>query len=791
MCKKSIRLSLYRSVLLGFLWPVPLLGLPVGFGYNQGANPYGEIGTPHFWVYHHTKAPHEGAMVANAMEAAKPFLDLWLGKKRTHKLPVVLSAKSSNASFANFVTDAIELQTLARGGRDLFWHELVHETMYRHFDSIFGTAGKVLYLPWSPAWFIEGLAEALTMSVGSDVIAATERYHARTGRWPTYDKLFNLYGNPDFFAEGYATSGAYLTWILRRGLNKDPRFLRRLLRRLTAYSSPKYYPWSLNPFSDFMPMREALRKGLGEGGRSLYATYQKEATAFWQGHTRASLMLAQPGRKKLSAWLPQFGKAPDGLQHLVSVAGRSRQQVRGVTFDASTGWWMRGDEVFETVDRRFASAHFIHREGLQVYVDDETDSFTGEKSQHLVLYDPEADSYDRWVDIEGRVQALFETVERVYWVEQKYEATRICYLPKTELEEPGSTLRLDVKCSVELRLPHHLDVLGFRYKYYPGIAVSPRASQDIPLVSELIFMDREETLHGDRFKMMVFEPSSGNLSRLNYTGGGLPTSMAVFDRHSWLLVRSATHQLLKKLDRFGACEREVILDDPVEAVQQVDHQTIALTMKAPRGYAVRRLDPQRLEGRACRTSARPTSPLLWAMGQGQLTGLRAAVKAADLWTLTQDVNQDKLVFAQERLLQIGAGLDTAKGPVGGFPAATATQTKPRAWRARPLFFFPWIGADDALGSQFGLLSVPLMDHMQNETLRASVLVGVKSRYPSTEVTLNSTRYGPTWEVSAFRRQLWTGYCQREGSTQEQGSYMDDLGTRVQATLPFFGENSGL
>lgn len=768
--------------------------MPIGFGYNQGEREYLELKTPHFYVYHHQQTPHEGAMVANALEAAKPVLDAWIGKTRQEPLPVVLSATSSNASFANFVTDALEIQTHGRGGRDLFWHEQTHETMYRYFDTIFGTAGAAVYLPWTPAWFIEGLAEALTMSLGSDVIASVERSHARTGHWPSYDRLFSIYGtqNSAFFEEGYATSGAFVSWMLKRGLKKNPDFLKHLLKRLEKYSGPKYYLWSFNPVSSFMPMKEALQKSLGRSGRSFYKLYQKEATAFWKGHKRAPLVLNLPGKRRRTLGQPLFVRNTEGLQYLAAIKGRSQTQVIQADFDQRTGWWQNSEDLLESISQRFSSAFFIYRDGLQLFVSHSVDRYSAEQTYTLIQRDPESGVTRELVDLKGRIKGLFETVERIYWVEEKFERTRVCYIPKSSLGQSQKVSRLDVVCPVQSSLPKHLELLGFRYKLYPGIAVQPKSSDDESLVSELFMVEREETLHGDRSRILIFDPTSDRLTRLNYNGGGVPRAAAVYDKYSWVLVRTLNRQMLKKLDRFGFCSREVPLADQVENVHRLDKSHLALTMKNAQGYTVRKVRLSSLMGRECQPSTTPSSPLMWAMGKERLVSLADALHNIDLWKVEKDQLQSRVALNQQKVLGISASLDRAQGPVGNFPAVKPGSSKPRVWRARPLFYFPWIGADDAQGTQFGLISVPLMDHLQNETVRGTALFGLKSKFPSTEIALVSHRFWPTWETSVFKRQVWDGNCRLPSNeNQVWSSYFDDTGAQVNLKLPFFGDRSGV
>jgi hypothetical protein len=85
--------------------------LPIGFGINQGHLRYDEITSDHFYVYLDHRTPAEGALTLNALEAARPHLELWLGQHRPDPLPVILSAQTTNASFANPITDALEIQS--------------------------------------------------------------------------------------------------------------------------------------------------------------------------------------------------------------------------------------------------------------------------------------------------------------------------------------------------------------------------------------------------------------------------------------------------------------------------------------------------------------------------------------------------------------------------------------------------------------------------------------------------------------------------------------------------------
>ena len=204
------------AVVLCFLWQSQqALSLPIGFGYNQGQLKFMELKSDNFIIYFDQRAPRDAKVALRALEAAKPSMERWFEVQRTSPLIVNMSAASENASFANFITDSIELQTMGQGGRDLAWHEYTHSTMYRHLDNIFGPAGSIIHLPWMDAWFLEGLAEALSVSVGSDEQAGVERFQALTSSWPSWDRIHSLYTGGPFSYRGYATSGAFVAWIFR------------------------------------------------------------------------------------------------------------------------------------------------------------------------------------------------------------------------------------------------------------------------------------------------------------------------------------------------------------------------------------------------------------------------------------------------------------------------------------------------------------------------------------------------------------------------------------------------
>ena len=102
--------------------------MPINFGFTQGDMEYKEMTSPEFRVYFDSRVPEEGAMAMQSLTTVKPLMEKWMGPSRDldDPLRVVMSNVSTNASFANFIYDAIELQTPYQNIRDLAWHEYAH-----------------------------------------------------------------------------------------------------------------------------------------------------------------------------------------------------------------------------------------------------------------------------------------------------------------------------------------------------------------------------------------------------------------------------------------------------------------------------------------------------------------------------------------------------------------------------------------------------------------------------------------------------------------------------------------
>ena len=734
---------------------LPASALPIGFGRGQGDLDYEEIKTPHFYLYHDKRATREARAIIEALEAGRPKLEQWLGVNRESPLPVIVSAVTANPSFANFIVDAVELQTMGRGGRDLAWHEYTHSTMYRHLDNVFGPAGSIVHLPWMPAWWIEGLAETMSVSGGSDQQYGIERYFALNGGWPSYDKLHSLYDGNRFTTIGYAISGGLVSYIIRTyGAEKLPA----MLKSFYEYSMPWWWPWSFVPFNSFMPMDEALREYTGKIGSELYEEYKKSATQYWK--TQNQLVNFGPEEAPAIDTAP-----PPAPSSALALPGQS------VNFNAATPMQNRnknlyflnrdGDRVFEAEvvwegDRvktwkehqslpEGAMVPRAVRDDFQIYMTGEWDD---EHNPVRSIWLKKGDEKRLLVKRKAYVSQIFLSRDKLIWMEEFIEQQRLCWVPRasvlaTDKGRPKSA----VHCSLKPTFPRAMQFLGARAE----------ANGD---VAEIWLSQSEETKFGDRFKILRWQADTDTTSYLPISGFGKPLAMAFSAEGPWLALADRSYHFLRRIDPAGACVEERDLAVMVEGLHQSESDKLALIFWSEKGTQMLRFSPRSLPTRPCRLHDQPTSPLQVGLRSADLSA-GDVFKQNDPWQVRSDT-------------QIKADLTLiANAPLLGEAEAAALPSPPAAWRPRPVFAFPWIGVD-AKGYQIGSLSVPLMDHLQNETLTLSALYGVESRFPNIELTLGSNRWETGLSLSVFRRQTWNGVLRNESY------YFDEKGFEVNA-----------
>lgn len=715
--------------------------LPIGFGKNQGPVEYSEIKSNHFYIYHDARTPGEGAMMLNALEAVRVPMERWFQTSRKRPLPVIMSAISENASFANFISDAVELQTLGQGTRELAWHEYVHSTMYRKLDNILGPAGSLIHLPWMPAWYLEGLAEALSASVGSDAIAGIERYQALTGDWPTYARLHSLYSKEGFAGRGYATSGALTSYLLRKA---GPETLPVMLDQFYSYSMPWWWPWAMVPFNGFLPMDKVLENHVGMNGTSLYESYKKAAKEHWE-RSEGVFLIRQSGQRRLFSSVYGMKSVGETILHL----NRTDDvlQETALAFDQTTGWAQALNKVTE-IDDDYGSFTRVNNGKIQAGVKYH-EKHAGDESTIRILFKDKGRK-TRLIERPAVVTAMTASADRLYWTEYAQARSGFC---STGL---GSNSKSE--CHLTAETPSNLRIIGERY--------------NAGALAEIWLSESTEKLTGTLTTLHILDVKKKTLKKNVYQTRAVVRQAAFAGNDTWLFTSEHRNRLLRKLNPDFSCAGMLTFKDHVISAFGLSDGHLVLALYAGDNFNVKRLNDAEMKTAACSRETAPTSPMQYAVSRPNVD-LKTAFAATDIWSTNEDATEPLSRLAAEK------PLNEAVQPNTG----SETTSNPAEWRPRPLFLFPWIGADDALGPQIGVVSVPLMDHMQNETVRATFLYGAYSRFPYQEVALTSTRYTPTVSLTAYRAQTYNGLF-RNASGGTVSSYLDEKGVRLESDTDF-------
>ncbi len=661
-----------------------IFALPIGFSHHQNGISYDELVSSHYRVYYDQRMQDEGRYILSSLELAKPHLQNWLGVARDKPLPVVVSSISSNASFANFITDVVELQTQGGADRTLFWHELTHATMYLHFYNFLGPAGSLIHLPWVPAWFIEGLAEALTASTGSDIQIGMERYHALSGNWPSYDRLHDLYGKSDFALEGYATSGAFVFWLLTKLKEGE---LPLLLDRIRRYSLPTYYLWSFSPLSPFMPFDDAILEFLGERPRKLYEEYKKERRLFWQ-------------KEKQGVWLETASQLPSPVEEELATGIKKYLVEDDLKLLARESESRKGEKFTEV---------FLEENPSPVF------SFTGEL-------------------IDWRLVGKF-----LVWRQDNFADAKLCHIEVAKLQTWGQER---ISCPVALSGLARPRILG---------ASHPQGEKSGP---KLWYLEENPTTFFEHYTLKMLDPETNQITTLEENAADL-RSLTTSQGQNYAIAIFADRRAIQELAQDGSCKRELVFASlPLRIRDQKDGTLLVTNLEGSKRQR-HKFYLQNQSWQACSKPEQSTSPMF------------VSVNSTDSLSLSE-------ALAKSRAKAEGAY------PMLSKAEPEAVHNSPANYRLRPILAFPWIGAEDALGNQYGVISIPLMDEMQNETLRASFLFGSASRYPASQIDLVSTRFFPTLTVSAFRRQLFNGVVVNSEDRLDW-SYLDEKGGEVSAS----------
>jgi hypothetical protein len=287
---KPSHLRLFATIFSVALCETQASAVPTAFllapsGNQRDAN-WKTIETPRFRIYHEDSAQSLGTLGVDATETAWPYLSFILGIRlpgdsnqfathpreeisRFQKIPVVINARADIGGFANLATQNIEIQVQSGAKTSLFQHELTHRIMYERIDPNFGPGGRIFTTAMLPTWWIEGLAEHLTESVGRWETQGIARTMALKNHWPTWDSLHNLYNAPGDYGKGYVTSGRFFA------------YLRNLLPQKTLAELHDSFFWETLTPPFVTATHFMLKKHWNKSGDELYQDFQNSQKEYW------------------------------------------------------------------------------------------------------------------------------------------------------------------------------------------------------------------------------------------------------------------------------------------------------------------------------------------------------------------------------------------------------------------------------------------------------------------------------------------------------------------------------
>jgi hypothetical protein len=320
---KKLRVA-FCSVLLAVLQhsrqahavPTNILLQPSG---TQADVQWGRLENDRFIIYYDSSQKALAQYALKAVERAYPDFTLLLGatlkgqpkppelqpkqvlSSNFEKIPVVISARSDGPSFANFISQSLEIQSSELPSAALFQHELAHRVMYEHMDLNVGPAGRTFMLAMLPSWWTEGLPEYLTESLGRIQTNALLRSMALNGNFLSWDRLHALYkASGDTAARGYALSGRFFKYFFERTEHKN---LRELHSELT-------WKQLIPPF--FTGAYFVVRGLTGEWPGDLYESFKKDLVKEVQADLEGMPRLKEaPGISKIFSNFSRFNFVSD------------------------------------------------------------------------------------------------------------------------------------------------------------------------------------------------------------------------------------------------------------------------------------------------------------------------------------------------------------------------------------------------------------------------------------------------------------------------------------------------
>ncbi|MCY4381030.1 MAG: hypothetical protein OXC40_05635, partial [Proteobacteria bacterium] len=798
--------------------------LPYNFHTTQGDLEYQEIITDHFRVYFDARVPKEGLMVAESLEAIKPLMDWWLriARDQNQPLKIISSPVTRHASFANFIYDAIELQTQSQNIRDLTWHEYIHVMTYEFCRNFLSPPGTIFHVLWMPAWFLEGLAEALSVSIGSDYQSGIERWQALSGNWPSYDRLHSLYLNAKWSLRGYATAGSFVSWIMRESFsNKSSK---ASIHGLLAEFQRETMPWRLL-VNFFNPMDYVLKKNTNKSGYELYRTYKKQAKAYWlEASPYPLLASSEKPRYRLPSGNFHFYRHQDQL-HIAD----SEQRYQ-VNFDKKSGWASSLSPFKDNSFPRDAlKKSWLKTPTFEAYI------FKGKKEGHypenqLAIRVPSHNKMTT-IFVGHLINHLFHTKHVIGWVNTALAATSICYIQKKHINYAIAGKSLQPKCEVIGGPGVKIKILGL-----------DKDSNNQDRIRSLWYRLEHSSLTGDTYQIKIWQATSGTMKSQPWHPLLKPINVMFAAGSTWVLSTDRTRSYLVKTDPDNACLETIHFSDFILQGWGLARGYFALQLYEGFQSSLIMIQPSEQNKYPCPTPEPHSSPMLDGirilthhlkkhdyqksylphfhpkqLDKNRMPSLEEVLFRTHPWKIrhlkestlqyisskkVKDKNQGK---AQDNVnLNSGNLLDRVHyfqslsetvlshkerhltllhtPPFGKtsklfhknhsyYPEQKDAQ--PYSFRWSSPVFFPWIGPNDFRGPQVGMISVPFIDDLQNHTLRGTLLIGLRSFYPDIDLTYTNHRFSTPIELGIFRKLTYDGHLTKTGA-----SYLDEYGVRM-------------
>ena len=590
-----------------------LSALPYNFGFTQKDRVFKKINDDDFYVYFDHRVSDDGIIIINSLTHSKKVLEKWLGISRKSKNPliVVSSPIGKLASFANFFYDSIELITNNTNVRDLTWHEYTHIMTYQHYYNFLFSAGTVIHILWMPAWFLEGLAEAITVSTGSDFQSGIERWQALTDNWPSYDRLHSLYQNPKWSARGYATSGSFLTWIIRElyinSIDKDLT-IADMLKEFRAQTMP----WNLL-FNKLNPMDKTLKKFLGRDSKTLYQQYKLQAKEYWKEQSIYPF-LAKSKEHHLE-FKGGFNNIYSSENNLFSYELSKGKVIKNQFFSDDHSRYINKKNITE-VDFNHKVSGFSHLTHLKTknYQAFIKKLSSARKSYNIVNHQiyiiPSQHSPKTTpvlINTKAKIEQLFYNNSYFGWIENDLERIKICYFSNIDIISA-------VDLAIKLPKPSCTEISHLKNQSAQliGIDLNPNGDYS-PIASNLWFRAQSTALSGDLYYLLSFNLSHQKITKHRWDPLAKPISASLKKSDLWVLASDRTSTYIVNSQKNGACRYTLRFIDFLRGLWTLESGELIVASYQGFYSSLIKINPAKLQKHPCKRAIGHSSPLLEAM----------------------------------------------------------------------------------------------------------------------------------------------------------------------------------